>query len=335
MSDMPEETGREEGMSEVAEAQPDGSSSANGTHAEAAIAVAVGEPQAADAVTTEPRLSAEEAAAAEVEAAQGDVAAGPSDDGSGFLAELARAMQATAAVERGRVLDDAERRREAHIAGIHARRTSEADRMRELADEDTKEIAAWAEAERERIQVEQERRAAAVRQDLETSLGEHAAGIDREIEAVETVIATYRADVHAFFRGLERETDPVQIAQHAGRRPSFPDLEAVGAAAGSSAIAERSSSDEATAVGVMDPEAIPAVRWPSEVQPSQSAEGAEPAEAVGAPDATPVADEAREPVAIATTSSNQERSGGLLRSTPSSRPMGWLRRDSHSNNGEG
>src|SRR6266850_7607588 len=100
------------------------------------------------------------------------------DDNTAFLAELARAMKSTVAVERTRITQDADRRRDAHLAGIHARRESESARMRELAGDDLKAIDTWAEHERERIRHERERRAAGVRRDLETSLAEHGAKID-------------------------------------------------------------------------------------------------------------------------------------------------------------
>jgi len=166
----------------------------------------------------------------------GDEIAGPADptsditapdDNTAFLAELAKAMKTTVAVERTRITQDADRRRDAHIAGINDRRESESAKMRELAQDDLKGIDAWAERERQRIQAERERRAASVRKDLESSLAEHRAKIDGEIQAVDAAVATYRSEVEAFFSVLAQESDPVAIAQHAGQRPVFPTLEAV------------------------------------------------------------------------------------------------------------
>ena len=166
----------------------------------------------------------------------GDETAGPADptsditapdDNTAFLAELAKAMKTTVAVERTRITQDADRRRDAHIAGINDRRESESAKMRELAQDDLKGIDAWAERERQRIQAERERRAASVRKDLESSLAEHRAKIDGEIQAVDAAVATYRSEVEAFFSVLDQESDPVAIAQHAGQRPVFPTLEAV------------------------------------------------------------------------------------------------------------
>jgi hypothetical protein len=152
---------------------------------------------------------------------------GEVDQSRSFLSELARAMQATAGNERERVVADTERRRSARIDEIRARETAEADRMRELAAEDQAGIDTWAETEIARIKAEQDRRAEALRADLETSLGQHRELIAQEVNAVETAVATYRAELDTFFDNLERETDPVAIAQLATRRPVFPSLDTV------------------------------------------------------------------------------------------------------------
>ena len=172
--------------------------------------------------------NAEQDAAAEARIAVARDSTVEPDDGSAFLTELVRAMQTTAAAERARSEQDTAQRRETHLAAVNARRESEADRMRELAETDLRGIDAWAENERRRIQVERERRAASLRADLATSLAQHGAKIDREIEGVEAAIIAYQADVAGFFARFDHETDPVAIAQHASRRPVFPALDTSG-----------------------------------------------------------------------------------------------------------
>jgi hypothetical protein len=243
------------------------------------------------------------------------------DEGTVFLTELVRAMQTTAGLERVRTDGETERRRQAHIDEIRAREASEADRMRELAAEDMSAIEEWADGETKRIQLERERRAAELNKDLETSLSEHHAKIDREIDTVETTIAGYRAEVAAFFDGLDRETDPILIAQHAAGRPVFPGLEAAPAtvdaspppaAEGDTASAGPGTPAEPVAVGVMDPQAA-----------------AEPVESWAAPgDGSPVPTEPPELVTVPSGSS-QEGSESLLQSVPIHRPMSWLRRDAN------
>ena len=207
--------------------------SANGTHGEAASAVATavegGEAEAVDGTAAD-ETTAEvtgEAPAAEdaitPEAAAGD-AASTDEDGSGFLSELVRAMQTTATAEKARLSSDIDRRRTAHLATVEARRQSEATSMRELADADLKAIDAWAKDERTRIHDERERRAAALQADLETSLAEHGSMIDREVEAVEAAIAAHRTDVDAVLREARaaRPTRSRSPAMPASGRPSRP-----------------------------------------------------------------------------------------------------------------
>jgi hypothetical protein len=150
----------------------------------------------------------------------------PVDERSAFLDAMVHAMQATLTAARTRVAEDVERRRVAHIAAINARREVEVGRIHALADEDAKAIATWAAAERLRIQFERERRTQELQADLESSLAEHGSKIDSEIESAEAAIAAHRAEIDAFFAALQRETDPVAIAQWAIRRPLFPDLDA-------------------------------------------------------------------------------------------------------------
>ncbi len=191
------------------------------------------------------------------------------DEGAAFLAELARAMQATAAAERIKVDAEIEQRRGGHIDSISARQATEADRMRELAAEELTSIDAWADGEIERIRQERERRAAALDEDLATSLAEHTSQIEAEIATVEGAIAAYRADVDAFFAELDKETDVVVIAQRATQRPAFPDL-SVAAAPTPTPTTDDTATDgiaapvpdapeasaEPTSIGVMDPNAI-------------------------------------------------------------------------------
>ena len=145
--------------------------------------------------------------------------------------------------------------------------------------------------------------------DLETSLAEHHTKIEREIETVETAIATYRAEVAVFFNALDSETDPVLIAQQAARRPAFPSLDAADDAA---TAATTTAESEPVVIGVMDPgaarESIDA--WAPPVEPS-----ADPADRA-------------EPVAAA-TGAGDSNTGSMIQAMPVNRPMSWLRRDSN------
>jgi hypothetical protein len=276
--------------------------------------VTASQDEAADGPATETPIATDDRAVPAAESG--------ADEGSVFLGELARAMQTTAGRERVRTSEDTERRRQAHIDAVRARESAQAASIRDLAGEDLKTIEAWAEAETTRIQLERERRAGDLNRDLETSLSEHHAKIDREVEAVEAAIAAYQSEVVAFFEGLEHETDPVAIAQHAARRPIFPALDTP-----SDVAAPPPDAAQTALIGVMSsaPEAKPAEAWaaPSETTPVTVAEAA----ADPTPEATEPAESA-EPVTAGVGAAKAE-GGSILQSVPVHRPMSWLRRDTN------
>jgi len=241
--------------------------------------VAVGIP---DGLAHDPDTSIAETTTAESSTAF-DQAAEPAvseavADGTAFLAELVHALQTTAAHERARIGEETERRRQALIDQIRGREASEVERIRELAAEDMQAIEAWVAGEKDRIRRERDLRTTELNEDLELSVSQHHSKIEVEIERVESVISTYRADVEAFFERLDGETDLVKIAQQASRRPAFPTLDSLASAvateAAESDVAEAAGLDdeadgarsgvgsaettevtEPTLVGVMDPEA--------------------------------------------------------------------------------
>lgn len=280
-----------------AESEATGSSIATGADGEDAVVASDGSVEQPVATDGEPAVESPTA----------------EDEGSVFLAELVRAMQTTVGRERIRTVEDTERRRQAQIDRIRVREASDTDRMRELADEDMKAIEAWAEGETTRIQLERERRAAELNEDLRASKAEHRSKIEREIEGVETAIATYRAEVDAFFAGLDRQTDLILIAQQAARRPVFPNLEVIAETVTvSSADADEIESSDEPAEGMAD-----------DATGAERDRATEPA-VVGIMDLQ----EAAEPVA-ATTGSGHGSGGSLLQSVAVLRPMSWLRRDAN------
>jgi hypothetical protein len=212
--------------------------------------------------------------------------------------------------------------------------------MRELAAEDMKAIESWADGERKRIQLERHRRSTELHEDLDLSLAEHGSKIEREIEGVEAAITAYRAEVEAFFDGLERETDVVVIAQHASWRPVFPTLDAVAeqsttdevpSGSGDGVAGAVDGEPEPAVVGVMDPAAPvePAESWTALPGTNQ-----EPVLAAASSDAGEgEAQEAAEPVA-ATAGAGHDASSSVFESVQVHRPMAWLRRDNGGDHSE-
>jgi hypothetical protein len=285
-----------------------------------------------------------ELAAPEAESVDVSRSTQPDDDGSQFHAELVRAMQTTAALERIRIGEDSARRRQAQIEVVRARQASEADRMRELARDDMKAIESWAAGEIKRIKHERERRAKDLNEDLDLSIAEHSSKIDQEIDGIDAAIGSYLTEVDAFFDGLAEQTDPVQIARHAAKRPAFPALDAVAVAetdelpapdqATAEVDAESPPADgedgaadaaEPAVVGVMDStaEAEPAESWGASPEASPEVVSAESS---GAVEENAHAAEDAEPVTAA-VASGHSGSGSLFESVSVMRPMSWLRRD--------
>ena len=287
------------------------------------------------------------------------------DDSSGFLADLARVMQAAAGAERLRTSEENERRRTAHLELIRARETSGADELRGVAEGDVKAIDSWADTEIERIQSERERRTVSRRADLSQRLEDHRLLIGREVDAVEAAIAAYRTEVETYFGRLDAETDPVAIAQAAGSRPTFPDLDTIGPdsapvdmagpATGEGAPGDVTGDNDPPAtgdsglIGVMDADAATgSAELPGEgVEPGDqpveatadtiaagddaaTAAGVEPPSSVEPVTGIEVGEEPGQSVET-TAQSNvvaPRSSAALLRAVPTARPMGsWFRRD--------
>ena len=209
-------------------------------------------PGEADAPALEPAIAAA-ATSAEAPTAEGPTAevaspevAAPPEDGPAFLAKLARAMHTTVARERARIDEDIERRRAAHLQAVRDRAAVDEEQIRALAADDMKSIETWAEGEMRRLKLEREQKERELNDDLDVSLKDRGARTDREIASAEAAIAAYRAQAETFFADLDREMDPVEIAQRASAHPAFPSLEASPEVGPSSDATDRSG-----AVGVM------------------------------------------------------------------------------------
>jgi hypothetical protein len=136
------------------------------------------------------------------------------------MAELNRAMQA--AVEtpdrddgslRGRGQD--RRRRDP------GQRVDRGHRIR-TGPTATSPIRDWSKAEIARVREETETRIAARKAALEDELVEHTAAIETRTARIAGVVATYEADLAAFFERLNAEEDPTRIATMAEAMPEPP-----------------------------------------------------------------------------------------------------------------
>jgi hypothetical protein len=172
-------------------------------------------------------------------------------------------MHTAAASERERigamVADDATD----HIEKARSRGAIEAAELRRLADDDIREIEAWAAREIRYVRREAGRRTKERHADLASFLQRHDAIIATEIAGVETAIADYAATLAHFVEGLIATADPGEIARRADSVPMPPDLDDVRAHARAAAVAvfDRDDDDDVAAAGMAmgggTPEAVP------------------------------------------------------------------------------
>ena len=154
----------------------------------------------------------------------------------GFLAEIARAMQAAAERERARIAEVVAGEAAEHVEKARTRAAAESEELRRLAEEDVARIQDWSASEIERIRGEADARAAERRNELEAYLARHESIITTEIDGVDTAVQDYRASLDRFFEELTGSSDPADIARRAGWLPDPPDLDAVRAAARAAAV---------------------------------------------------------------------------------------------------
>ncbi len=225
-----------------------------------------------------------------------------SDEGSEFLADLARAMQATVGAQRRRITEAADERHKAHVNAIRERETAQAAEFRDLSERDVKGIEGWATAEIERIRLERERRIAARKTELERRLEQHHTSVESEIAAVEAAVGAYHEEVDRFFARLDVESDPIAIAQAAANLPPFPTFEGVSSGGvsnastnGSGPIAVARAKDD---VKDAEPESVQSSDQPDGQSPREG-EASDDETAIAAEDVdSPVAVAAAEPIAV-------------------------------------
>ncbi len=232
-------------------------------------------------------------ASGEIGSTDGQTAGGPAPT---LLAGLAHAMQMALAHERERIDQMVAKDAKDHVEKARARAAIEADELRRLADDEVRDIEAWAATEIKRIRREAGRRTRERRAEMDSYLQRHHAIIETEIAGLDSAVADYSASLAHFVENLVATGNPGEIARRADTLPAPPDLDAVRAQARSRAVAAYDRVDDAPpaegiaaaadapdttsdpGVAVMDPEADGRRDLPLAVDPSQVSED-EPAEA--------------------------------------------------------
>jgi len=122
------------------------------------------------------------------------------------------------------VTEEIELRRVALLARIRDQRREDAIQARLKAAENRRAVDAWAATALRQIKTERQRRKVELDAELRRTLREQNRQVDRRVTDIEAALAKHHAELDAFFEAIDRERDPVRIAEQARQRPTFPDL---------------------------------------------------------------------------------------------------------------
>jgi hypothetical protein len=263
---------------ETAEASPTGPE-ASSAPAAGSAAEAVVETPAADAVSAEAPASPKT----------------KSVKSTKFLADLTKAMQATAEAARNETLERFSAEAKTATEKVQSGASEEIAELRRAADDDVAAIREWSKGEIARIREETETRISARKTYLEGELEGHAGVVDRRVERINGSVAAFETEMAAFCERLFAEGDPAKFAAMAEQMPEPPSLD--------------SFSEPASLIGTAPVAAVETPEPVAEAEPGPEAavEVAEApeVEAVAVEEATPeaVADAAPEATADATEAS--------------------------------
>ena len=191
---------------------------------------------------------------------------------SKFLADLTKAMQATAEAARDETMERFAGEAKAASERVHADAAEEVTDLRRNADDDVAAIRDWSKGEISRIREETETKISARKADLEGELEAHAGVVERRIERVSVAVTAFEQEMQTFFERLLAEDDPSAFATMAERIPEPPSLDGSGtddhaAAPAAKAVATEAPAAEAAAETTADaPEAVGEVQADSPVE---------------------------------------------------------------------
>ena len=141
-----------------------------------------------------------------------------------LVAGLVKAMREAAIASREETSTKLRGEAEARVEAIRGGSAEEATALRKRADDDVTAIREWSKAEIARLRQETDERIEARRVQLTTETERHAAGVERQVEEVQRVVAAVEADMDVFFERLLAENDPARLATLAEQAPDAPDL---------------------------------------------------------------------------------------------------------------
>jgi hypothetical protein len=190
------------------------------------IATSDDEPLAAAEAIVEHEAAVEPVVESAAAAAKTAAAAAKSVKSSKFLADLTKAMQATAEAARNETLERFAAEAKTATERVQTDAAEEVTELRRSADEDVAAIREWSKGEIARIREETETRINARKAYLEEELEGHGGVVERRVELITGSVATFEAEMAAFCERLFAEGDPATFAAMAEQMPDPPSLDA-------------------------------------------------------------------------------------------------------------
>ena len=172
---------------------------------------------------------------------------------SKFLADLTKAMQATAEAARAETMERFAAEAKAASERVHADAAEEITELRRNADDDVASIRDWSKGEIARIREETETKITARKNDLEGELESHAGVVERRVERVSAAVSAFEQEMAAFFERLLAEDDPSAFATMAERIPEPPSLDGSAPDDHAQAVATHVEAPVAEAESVVEP----------------------------------------------------------------------------------
>ena len=170
--------------------------------------------------TPEPDAAVEELRPATRPAAVAD----PAENSAGFMRDLVEAMRRVAEETRQAGLSDLREKSEEQVRKLEADSERHREELRARAEADIAGVAAWASSEADRIKNEAEQRVVGRRAQLDQQLAAEASRADAEATALRDRVAAYEGELDAYHAQLSDIADPAAFAAAAKRMPSPPEL---------------------------------------------------------------------------------------------------------------
>jgi hypothetical protein len=155
-----------------------------------------------------------------------------------FPIRVVRSMHEAARAYAERVAEEIQLRRVAILTAIRDERRADVLRARAEAAQNRRDVERWATTAQRQIKSERQRRKVEIDTELRRTLREKNHDVDRRVREVEAAITAHRSEVDTYFEAIDKERDPVAIAEHARRQPAFPRIDPSASAAGAAATRE-------------------------------------------------------------------------------------------------